>query len=355
MKYNYAVFIGRFQPLHNGHLENINNALKIADKVLILVGSAYAARNIRNPFTFDERRKMILNSFGFNNFQEEAPRDEEGEIIFNRLIIKPIRDFLYNDQDWMAEVQGVVGEEIDRFDEDIKVALVGLKKEDTTFYLDMFPQWDFAPTQEVVSHAATIIRDKFFSYDIDYRYLDCSEPVKEFLKQFRATEEYQKLADEHKFITDYKNSFKAYPYPPTFVTTDAVVLCNGHVLLVKRKANPGKGLWALPGGFLAQNERIEDCTIRELKEETRIEVHKNIIKGSFIANKVFDAPNRSLRGRTITHASLFVLRQMALPKVKGSDDAEKAKWFPYVELYDMEDKLYEDHFHIIKHFIGLAK
>ncbi len=353
MKYDYAVFIGRFQPLHNGHLENINNALKIANKVLILVGSAYAARNIRNPFTFDERRKMILDStralFNFATIERDNP------VTTNKIIIKPIRDFLYNDQDWMAEVQGVVGEEIDRFDEDIKVALVGMKKDDTTFYLDMFPQWDFVPTVEVVSHAATIIRDKYFSYDIDYRYLDCSEPVKEFLKQFRTTEEYQKLADEHKFITNYKDSFKAYPYPPTFVTTDAVVLCNGHVLLVKRKANPGKGLWALPGGFLAQNERIDDCTIRELKEETRIEVHKNVIKGSFIANKVFDAPGRSLRGRTITHASLFVLRQIDLPKVKGSDDAEKAKWFPYVELYDMEDKLYEDHFHIIKHFIGLAR
>jgi bifunctional NMN adenylyltransferase/nudix hydrolase len=340
-KYHYAVFIGRFQPLHNGHLENLTNAMDIADKVIVLVGSAFAARNIRNPFSFAERYAMIVNS---------VPDVQQ-----HRLTIKPIRDFLYNDQDWIAEVQGVVNDVIDPYDEEIKVALVGAKKDDTTFYLDMFPQWTFVQTNEVVNHAATVIRDKYFSYDIDYRYLDCPEITKIFLKDFRATEDYKRLADEHKFIKEYKDSFKAMPYPPTFVTTDAVVLCNGHVLLVKRKANPGKGLWALPGGFLAQDERLEDCTIRELKEETRIGVHKNVIRGSFITSKVFDAPNRSLRGRTITHASLFVLRQSELPSVKGSDDAEKAKWIPYVAFYDMEDKLYEDHFHIIKHFIGLAR
>lgn len=354
-KYDYAIFIGRFQPLHNGHLENIRNALAIADKLIVLVGSAFAARNIRNPFTFDERKKMILNSFGFDSWRDDPPRDEKGEALFNRLIIRPVRDFLYNDQDWIAEVQGVVYDVIDKYDEDVKVALVGAKKDTTTFYLDLFPQWEFVATDEVVNHAATTIRDKYFTYDIDYRFLDCPDATKNFLKIFKTTDDYKRLADEHKFIKDYRASFAALPYPPTFVTTDAVVLCNGHVLLVKRKANPGKGLWALPGGFIQQEERIEDCTIRELKEETRIELHKNVIRGSFVTNKVFDAPGRSLRGRTITHASLFVLRQTDLPKVKGSDDAEKAKWFPYVAFYDMEDKLYEDHFHIIKHFIGLAR
>lgn len=341
-KYDYAVYIGRFQPLHNGHVENIQNALSIAENVIVLVGSAFAARNIRNPFTFDERRNMILKVIDFEKRHD-------------RLVVRPIRDFLYNDQDWIAEVQGVVYEIIDKYDEDVRVALVGAKKDDTTYYLNMFPQWEFVATNEVVNHAATTIRDKYFSYDIDYRYLDCPDSTKDFLKFFRNTDSYEHLAEEHKFIKDYRASFNALPYPPTFVTTDAVVLCNGHVLLVKRKANPGKGLWALPGGFIKNDEFIDECTIRELKEETRIEVHKNVIRGSFVTSKVFDAPNRSLRGRTITHASLFVLRQTELPKVKGSDDAEKAKWFPYVEFYDMEDRLYEDHFHIVKHFIGLAR
>jgi bifunctional NMN adenylyltransferase/nudix hydrolase len=54
-KYDLAVFIGRMQPLHNGHVQNINNALEIADNVLVIVGSANQPRTPKNPFTASER------------------------------------------------------------------------------------------------------------------------------------------------------------------------------------------------------------------------------------------------------------------------------------------------------------
>jgi bifunctional NMN adenylyltransferase/nudix hydrolase len=80
-------------------------------------------------------------------------------------------------------------------------------------------------------------------------------------------------------IEKYKESWKAAPFPPTFVTVDAVVVQSGHVLLVKRKAMPGAGLWALPGGFLNQEETLLDGAIRELKEETKIKVPVPVLKG----------------------------------------------------------------------------
>ena len=61
------------------------------------------------------------------------------------------------------------------------------------------------------------------------------------------------------FYKDYKAQFSMLPYPPVFVTGDAVVTCAGHLLVVERGGMPGKGLWALPGGFINQKETVEEC------------------------------------------------------------------------------------------------
>ena len=115
---------------------------------------------------------------------------------------------------------------------------------------------------------------------------------------------------------------------------------------------PGKGLWALPGGFLNQEETMLDGAIRELKEETKIKVPVPVLKGSIKGSKTFDAPNRSSRGRTITQAFFIDLGVGELPKVKGSDDAEKAFWVPFNQV--KQEKMFEDHFHIIDNFINIG-
>jgi bifunctional NMN adenylyltransferase/nudix hydrolase len=122
--------------------------------------------------------------------------------------------------------------------------------------------------------------------------------------------------------------------------------------MIKRKSEPGKGLWALPGGFLDANKdkSMVSCAIRELKEETGIKVPVPVLLGSIKSNKVFDAINRSARGRTITHAYYIQLPDGELPKVKGQDDAEKASWIPIARLDSSE--VFEDHYEIIQTFIG---
>jgi bifunctional NMN adenylyltransferase/nudix hydrolase len=125
----------------------------------------------------------------------------------------------------------------------------------------------------------------------------------------------------------------------------------------------------LPGGFLNVNETVLDGTIRELKEETKIDCPVAVIRGSVgkydgvknLTTKVFDDPDRSLRGRTITHATLFELKPGPLAKIKKSrdpndveDDAELAKWIPFTVFDKMEDQLFEDHYHIGQYMIANA-
>src|SRR3546814_4492358 len=78
--------------------------------------------------------------------------------------------------------------------------------------------------------------------------------------------------------------------------------------MVKRRGYPGKGLWALPGGFLNHRERVIEAAIREATEETGIDVSKTVLRNALVDTFFEDNPWRSTRGRTITFASIFHLK-----------------------------------------------
>jgi bifunctional NMN adenylyltransferase/nudix hydrolase len=142
------------------------------------------------------------------------------------------------------------------------------------------------------------------------------------------------------------------PYPPVFVTVDAVVHMAGHVLLIRRGRPPGKGLLALPGGFLEQRETVYQSAVRELEEETGLRLLPSTMQAALGAVQVFDHPDRSQRGRVITHAHYFALGSGPLPEVRGSDDASEARWVPVSELAGMEKQFHDDHFHILDAFLN---
>ena len=68
---------------------------------------------------------------------------------------------------------------------------------------------------------------------------------------------------------------------------------------------------------------------------------------------MFDHPDRSQRGRTISHAHHFDLGDRELPEVQGADDAAHAQWLPIAQLAGMEEAFFDDHFHMLDHFLGL--
>jgi bifunctional NMN adenylyltransferase/nudix hydrolase len=176
--------------------------------------------------------------------------------------------------------------------------------------------------------------------------------VFKFLLDFKETKDYYQIIKEREFVNQYKKQFAHLPYEPVFVTVDNVVIQSGHVLMIRRRSEPGKGLWAFPGGFLnAKTDRsVMLAAIRELKEETGIKVPVPVLIGNIKDNKVFDAIDRSARGRTITHAFKIVLPDGPLPKVKGLDDADKAKWIPIANVNSSE--CFEDHAEILQYFVG---
>lgn len=337
-KRDALVFIGRMQPFHNGHKAVIDKALEMANQVVIVLGSAFSARNSRNPFTFEERKSMI-------------------ETVYNtqRVIIVPVSDYPYDDNKWIAAVQKAVDEAVPHAKD---IGLIGHSKDSTSYYLNIFREWkDHVEVENVDGINATDIRERLFNnnalFEIPHKVMpDVPETVAAFIGSWTIKPEFRTLLAEYNMIRKYKEAWKAAPFPPTFMTVDAVVVQSGHVLLVKRGDMPGKGLWALPGGFLNQEETMLDGAIRELKEETKIKVPVPVLKGSIKESKTFDAPNRSARGRTITQAFFIDLGVGELPRVKGSDDAEKAFWVPFSKL--KQELFFEDHYHIISHFLKIG-
>jgi bifunctional NMN adenylyltransferase/nudix hydrolase len=339
-QYDYAVYIGRFQPFHLGHLSVVKKALEVADQLIIVIGSAKHARNIRNPWTAPERAQMI-----------RAALDEDAmyEVV-------TVRDHLYSDAMWVADVQRAVGEAI-RFREQFspnlhrpKVTMVGHLKDRTSLYLDQFPQWPLTHVPLFNHIHATQVRETYLTKGSNA--LDVPEPVREWLLGWeKAHPFYNHLKEEWKFVADYKDSWYDTPFPVQFNCVDSVVYRSGHVLLVKRGGWPGKGQWALPGGFVNEHERTLDAALRELKEETGILVEKSALLVGVQGSKTFDHPDRSLRGRTFSHAYFFNLGSGELPQIQGADDAVEARWWTLADIYQMEDMMFEDHVAIIEHFL----
>jgi bifunctional NMN adenylyltransferase/nudix hydrolase len=158
------------------------------------------------------------------------------------------------------------------------------------------------------------------------------------------------------------------PYPVIFQTVDAVVEAAGHILMIERRNIPGKGLWALPGGYLNVNEHLQDGMLRELDEETKIDLSRETLKRCITEHKRYDDPNRSERGRLITEAYHIELSAMdgkgniRLPKIRQKalkhdevDDAAKKRWIPLKEVKQMRDKIFEDHFSILEDMLGFSE
>lgn len=334
-KRTFGVYIGRFEPPHNAHLQVMLEAFNSVQKLIIVIGSARAARNTKNPFTAEERQEIIAEML------------RGAGIPKSRMLFVHVRDYFYNESLWLSEVQGGVQAHT-RGSTD--VALIGHIKDESSYYLRSFPAWEFIPTHVVSPLSATSVRKAYF----EDRLSDVAEmvppAVNTFLNRFRQTPEYAELRAEYDYLRDYRAAWNTTPFPPVFVTTDAIITRSGHVLVVRRGGLPGRGRLAMPGGFLEQDETLLESCIREVHEETGLSpsIH---LQSALRGQQVFDYPDRSLRGRTVTHAFHFDLGIGQLPVLSGGSDATDALWMPLHEALAQPELFFEDHHAIIEHFL----
>lgn len=135
-----------------------------------------------------------------------------------------------------------------------------------------------------------------------------------------------------------------YKYPRAALTVDAIVFVKSEttisVLLIERGREPFKNKWALPGGFVDLDETLEKACIRELEEETGLQVEK------MQQFRAYDAIDRDPRHRTIS--VVYSVQLAGKMPVKGNDDAAQARWFSIDDL----PELAFDHADILNDFFS---
>ncbi|MFZ2987316.1 bifunctional nicotinamide-nucleotide adenylyltransferase/Nudix hydroxylase [Ideonella sp.] len=344
MSVHVSVLVGRFQPFHRAHLALLRRALELSPQCIVVIGSAFQARTPKNPLTWSERAEMIRLALS---------QDERARVQF-----LPVRDY-YDEARWVNAVREGVSAACQQ---PTNVMLVGHFKDATSTYLQGFPGWSLTAVERQTSADGTHLRDAWFSAQpetLDATLAAMTEQAPPttlaFMRAWSALPCFADLAEEWRMLRRYKQAWAAAPYAPVFVTVDAVVRCAGHILLIRRGKAPGKGLHAVPGGFIEARETAYQSALRELEEETHLKLLDDTMRRSLRETAVFDHPDRSLRGRTITHAHFFDLGDRELPEVRADDDAQSVEWVPVERLLSMEELFHDDHFHMLDHFLALTE
>ena len=342
-KFDWAVCIGRFQLFHNAQLTQLREALRLAPRCAVLVGSAHQARSPRNPFTFEERVAVI----------QLALTEEERE----RVDFLAVRD-VYDEKRWVRQVRSALARLTGS--ERTRIVLVGHRKDPTTHYLDDFPDWtlhDVGRLGEV--HGKALRAALFGTEPLDAALAAIASQVPAstiaFLRAWAQLPFLAHLREEWAQLAEEKEKWATAPYPPVLVTVDAVVRIADQVLLIRRGHAPGKGLLAVPGGFIEPRETAYQSAVRELREETGLHLLPSEMEHACRGMRVFDHPDRSQRGRVITHAFYFDLGDRMVPEVAGGDDAAEARWVDIAELPSLEDQFHDDHFHLLDAFLGFTR
>lgn len=180
MKYtfDYLVFIGRFQPFHLAHMQTIQIALQQSQQVILALGSAQLERNIKNPFLATEREQMILS-----NFSEH----DQSRIKFVHVVD------VYNDEKWQKLVKSLVSEVVEP---NAKVGLIGHFKDDSSYYLKFFPEWEMVELDSLAgAMSATPMREAYYRGEIQQDKFPAGTVA--FLEKFQLSDLYPQLQQKY--------------------------------------------------------------------------------------------------------------------------------------------------------------
>lgn len=338
-----AIIVTRAQIPHAGHGTIIQKALDVGEKVTIVIGSRCQSRTPRNFFTYKERIQMY-NAFVNHLFPNDS----------HRIGFKGVYDEA-SDDEWIGEVMKVTD---DRYQQRI----IGFEKDDTSYYLNMFPTWGKPVLVAPYFYKgkllnSTEIRNEWLQRNGEIRHYagDSAVPLPVVKILARYTEALETMHRLYKANAEYMAQFADYPFPQALnaACADALVVCSGHIVAIRREDN---GKIALPGGHMLTHQTRLGCAIAELHEETDFPLTERTLRRCVTDSHLFDDPNRSsrpIRTETMVYRFDVDLAKGKLAKLTAGDDAAEAFWLPLSEIRSKREEFHDDHFLLISHFLNV--
>jgi len=249
---NIGIVIGRFQPFHKGHRALINHAIEECDQVVVFIGSSNKLRDFNNPFSNEERKEFILRSY---------VNEEKLNIMY--LHDKPSLS------DWVSNVYGFLDHLAD-VDLDPSTVNLYTSDKDAEFYGETF-LFNIVPCK-VPGVSGTSIRKGL--YDGNGERSLMPQSTASMVDLIVKTKHWEHMRAEFtQCLSGKARATMAHQFNnPVEPVVHAVVTQSNKVLLVKRNTIRGYGQWAIPGGFLESNESTQAGALRELREETGVDL-----------------------------------------------------------------------------------
>lgn len=288
----------------------MQQALTLAPELVVVLGSAHHARTPKNPLSDSERARLIREMLHGAGVDPARLRTVE------------VPDFFYNLPLWVEYVRRAVGTR--------RAVLCGFEKDASSFYLKLFPEWQFAATSEdgrepgevglrlpypsaaqsFPGLSATTIREAMYRRDWGSVAAAVPATVCATLLDFSKTREFEDL------LLDREAVMRLAAGGP--IRDEAVVVvANGSVLLQTRMERPGLGLWCLPA-----SEAL--ATAPELHGQQAVR------------ERLLDHPDRLPGVDWTTLARLFLLPQPFFP-------AAGSAWVPLDALHSQPQRFFADH------------
>ncbi len=352
--HDFGVLFGRLCPTTKAHVHCIRRMLSVSRRGILQLGSSYQSRSPRVPFFFAEREAMVRGAL---------TADENA-----RLDIVALPDS-YNNAVWKTNARSKVAEIVARegFGRHADIALVGHSKDRTSYYLKMFHPWTSVEVGNYLGISATAVREGYFVHPGMASVVDgdlVPDNVAAFLHDFSATPDYAWLVEEAAWYAEQRAKFEkiGFQVPPPIVTSEAVVIQSGHVLMCERLRRPGKGLLCLPGDKLRGDtfaDSVLDTLVKRLGlmvAPTRPErIARQTVKGRVTAVDLFDHPYSSERAHLISQVRLFefVDDERGLPTIGRGTDTLRPKWMPIEEIDPQT--VFEDGWHKLQKMLTRAE